>query len=182
MRHGAWVRGQINLADEDSQFIYNTFPTAASRTAPLTTRAPCLCGDHKHLNSSAIVEIEAKMLISSQVRGVFWRRNIHGGSQMMSFTWKNRGWDEFSRASELTTVEILVCSLDFVLEHWKHGLAKLWNELTVPHRVELIFELGLPMVSWMLNGRSLECSMPISSPRFPLIPRRPEKPSKSRLR
>ena len=37
-------------------------------------------------------------------------------------------------------------------------------------------------VSWMLNGRSLECSMPISSPRFPLIPRRPEKPSKNRLR
>ena len=42
-----------------------------------------------------------------------------------SFAWKKSwlGWIfESQTASELTKVEILVCSLDFVLEHWKHGL------------------------------------------------------------
>ena len=71
-----------------------------------------------------------------------------------SFTWKNRGWDgifESQTASELTTVEILVCSLDFVLEHWKHGLRETVKWTPKGTRIHQRWVILIHFIEWTLN-------------------------------
>ena len=86
--HGAWVRGQIN-STRWRYSHYNTYPipTAASRNHGAVTRSRC--GDG----------VSVVMTVSPS-----------GGVDL--------GWIfESQTASELTTVGIVACSLDFVLEH-----------------------------------------------------------------
>ena len=62
------------------------------------------------------------------------------------------GWIfESQTASELTTVEILVCSLDFVVEHWKHGLRETVKWTPKGTRIHQRWVILIHFIEWTLN-------------------------------
>ena len=62
------------------------------------------------------------------------------------------GWIfELQTASELTTVGIVVCSLDFVLEHWKHGLRETVKWTPKGTRIHQRLVILIHFIEWTLN-------------------------------